>query len=142
VYKLFDQTPAFLGRYFWFEDAMADLDHLERSNSVLWEKATEGHTDDSSLLTLFLRIATHGKHTTLLTRKTAASLLKKIRASGLDTDLPRQFVLQHAPVQLQGDYLQLWNAFIEEAEPLLRSDRVQATEDALALLHRECNIAG
>jgi hypothetical protein len=142
VYKLFDQTPAFLGRYFWLEDAMADLDHLERSNSVLWEKATEGHTDDSSLLTLFLRIATHGKHTTLLTRKTAASLLKKIRTSGLDTDLPRQFVLQHAPVQLQGDYLHLWNAFVEEAEPLLRSDRVQATEDALALLHRECNIVG
>ena len=141
VYKLFDQTPAFLGRSFWFEDAMADLDHLERGNSVVWEKATEGHTDDSSLLTLFLRIATHGKHTTLLTRKTAASLVKKIRASGLDTDLPRQFVLQHAPVHLQGDYLHLWNAFIEEAEPLLRSDRVQATEDALALLHRECNIA-
>ncbi|MFM9925865.1 hypothetical protein VLK31_22945 [Variovorax sp. H27-G14] len=142
VYKLFDQTPAFLGRYFWFEDTMADLDHLERSNSVLWEKATEGHTDDSSLLTLFLRIGTHGKHTTLLTKKTAASLVKKIRTSGLDTDLPRQFVLQHAPVQLQGDYLQLWNDFVEEAEPVLRSDRVQATEDALALLHRECNIVG
>lgn len=142
VYRLFDQTPAFLGRYFWVEDAMADLDHLERSNSALWEKATEGHTDDSSLLTLFLRIATHGKHTTLLTKKTVATLVKKIRTSGLDTDLPRQFVLQHAPVQLQGDYLHLWNTFMEEAEPLLRSDRVQATEDALALLHRECNITG
>jgi hypothetical protein len=141
VRKLFDQTPAFLGRYFWSEDAMADLDHFERSNSVLWEKATEGHSDDSSLLTLFLRIATHGKHATLLTRKTAASLVKKVRTSGLDADLPRQFVLQHAPVQLQDDYLHLWNAFIDEAEPVLRSDRVQATEDALALLRRECNIA-
>ncbi|MES2187502.1 MAG: hypothetical protein V4505_23330 [Pseudomonadota bacterium] len=141
VRKLFDQTPAFLGRYFWSEDTLADLDHFERSNSVLWEKATEGHSDDSSLLTLFLRIATHGKHATLLTRKTAASLVKKIRTSGLDADLPRQFVLQHAPVQLQGDYLHLWNAFIAEAEPVLRSDRVQATEDALALLRRECNIA-
>jgi hypothetical protein len=40
VYKLFDQTPAFLGRYFWLEDTMADLDHLERSNSVL---VGEGH---------------------------------------------------------------------------------------------------
>ena len=141
VRKLFDQTPAFLGRYFWSEDALADLDHFERGNSVLWEKATEGHSDDSSLLTLFLRIATQGRHTTLLTRKTATSLIKKIRTSGLDADLPRQFVLQHAPVQLQGDYLHLWNAFIEEAGPVLRSDRVQATEDALALLRRECNVA-
>jgi hypothetical protein len=107
----------------------------------VWDKATEGHSDDSSLLTLFLRIATNGKHATLLSRKTAMSLVKKIRTSGLDADLPRQFVLQHAPVPLQADYLQLWNAFIDEAEPVLRSDRVQATEDAMALLRRECNIA-
>ncbi|MCZ2498607.1 hypothetical protein GN316_17735 [Xylophilus sp. Kf1] len=141
VRKLFDQTPAFIGRYFWSEDALADLEHFERGNSAVWEKATEGHTDDSSLLTLFLRIATDGRHATLLTRKTAASLVKKIRTSGLDAELPRQFVAQHAPVQLQDDYLQLWNAFIDEAEPVLRSDRVQATEDALALLRRECNVA-
>ena len=142
VRKLFDQTPAFMGRYFWLEDAMADLEHFERGNSALWEKATDGHSDDSSLLTLFLRLATQAKPATLLTRKTAASLVKKIRTSGLDADLPRQFVLQHAPLQLQDDYLRLWDAFIEEAEPVLRSDRVQATEDALALLRRECNIAG
>lgn len=141
VRKLFDQTPAFLGRYFWTEDAMADLDHFERSNSALWEKATQGHSDDSSLLTLFLRIATQGQHATLLTEKTAASLVRKIRKSGLDAELPRQFVLQHAPVALRSDYLHLWNAFIADAEPVLLSDRVQATEDALALLRRECNIA-
>ena len=141
VRKLFDQTPALLGRYFWSEDTMADLDHFEHSDSLLWKKATAGHSDDSSLLTLFLRIATHGKHATLLTRKTAAALVKKIRTSGLDADLPRQFVLQHAPVSLRRDYLHLWNAFIGEAEPVLRSDGVQATEDALALLRQECNIA-
>ena len=141
VRKLFDQTPAFLGRYFWSEDAMADLDHFERSNSALWEKATEGHSDDSSLLTLFLRIATQGKHATLLTEKTAASLVRKIRKSGLDAELPREFIAQHAPVALRADYLHLWNAFIADAEPVLLSDRVQAAEDALALLRRECNIA-
>ncbi|KQP18183.1 hypothetical protein [Pseudorhodoferax sp. Leaf267] len=142
VRKLFDQTPAFLGRYFWTEDAMADLEHFERSNSALWEKATEGHSDDSSLLTLFLRIATQGTHATLLTEKAAASLVRKIRKSGLDAELPRQFIAQHAPVALRSDYLRLWNAFMAEAEPVLRSDRVQAYEDALALLRRECNIAG
>jgi len=141
VRKLFDQTPAFMGRYFWSEDALADLEHFERGNSALWEKATDGHSDDSSLLTLFLGIATQGRQTTLLTRRAAASLVKKVRTSGLDADLPRQFVRQHAPQQMQDDYLQLWNAFIAEAEPVLRSDRVQAAEDALALLRRECNIA-
>jgi hypothetical protein len=141
VRKLFDQTPAFLGRYFWSEDALAEIEHFERSNSALWDKATEGHGDDSSLLTLFLRIATGGRHATLLSEKTALGMLKKIRKSGLDADLPRQFIQQHAPVALRGDYLQLWNAFIAEAEPVLRSDQVHATADALALLRRECNVA-
>lgn len=141
VRKLFDQTPAFLGRYFWSEDALAEIEHFERSNSALWDKATEGHSDDSSLLTLFLRIATGGRHATLLSEKTALALVKKVQKSGLDADLPRQFIAQHAPVALRGDYLQLWNAFIAEAEPALRSDQVHGTADALALLRRECNIA-
>jgi hypothetical protein len=140
VRKLFDQTPAFLGRYFWLEDAMADLDHYERINSAVWDKATEGHSDDSSLLTLFLRIATQGKHATLISEKTAAALVRKIRKSGLDAELPRQFIEQHAPVALRSDYLHLWNVFIAEAEPVLRSDHVHAAADALALLRRECNI--
>ena len=141
VRKLFDQTPAFLGRYFWREDLLADIQQYERASSALWDKATGGHTDDSALLTLFLRIATLGSHTTLLTEKSAASLVRKIRKSGLDAELPRQFVRQHAPVQHQADYLRLWNTFLEEAGPTLRSDAAHATQDALALLRRECNIA-
>jgi hypothetical protein len=141
VRKLFDQTPAFMGRYFWSEDTMADITHFERANSAVWDKATEGHSDDSSLLTLLLRIATHAKHTTVLTKRTAATLIKRVREDGLDAELPRQFVRQHAPAHLQDDYLQLWNAFIEEAAPVLRSDQVHATADAMALLRRECNLA-
>lgn len=142
VRKLFDQTPAFLGRYFWSEDPLAEIEHFERSNSALWDKATEGHSDDSALLTLFLRIATGGKHATLISERTAQTLVRKVQKSGLDADLPRQFIAQHAPAALRGDYLQLWNAFIAEAEPVLRSDQVHATADALALLRRECNVGG
>ncbi len=141
VRRLFTQTPAFMGRYFWSEDPLAELEHFERSNSAVWDKATGGHSDDSSLLTLFLRIATGGSHATLLSEKLASSLVKKIQRSGLDAELPRQFVVQHAPAQLQIDYLHLWDSFITDAEPVLRSDKPQATADALALLRRECNIA-
>jgi hypothetical protein len=140
--KLFDQTPAFLGRYFWREDGLAELDHFERKNGAMWDKATGGHSDDSSLLTLFVRIATHGSHLTLLTEKAATTLVKKIQKSGLDAELPRLFIQRHAPLQLQEDYLQLWNAFMEDAAPVLRGDKVHATQDGMALLHRECNISG
>ncbi len=141
VRRLLTQTPAFVGRYFWREDALAEVEHFERQNSAVWDKATDGHEDESSLLTLLLRIAAGSSHTTLLTTGTANSLIRKIRKSGIDRELPRLFIRKHAPFALQDDYLQLWNNFADEAEPTLRSDLPQANQDALALLRRECNLA-
>jgi hypothetical protein len=141
IRRLLTQTPAFVGRYFWNEDALADVEHFERHNSAVWDKATSGHHDDSSLLTLFLRISAGSSHATLLTKTAATSLLRKVLKSGLDRELPRQFILAHAPLALQDDYLLLWDAFAQEAEPLLRSDQRYASQDALALLRRECNVA-
>jgi hypothetical protein len=142
VRRLFTQTPAFVGRYFWREDGLAEVDHFERRNSAAWDKATGGHLDDSSLLTLFLRIAACSSHATLLTKATAASLIRKIRKSGLDRELPRAFIRQHAPTALRDDYIRLWDSFAEDAEPALRSDLLHAGEDAMALLRRECNVTG
>jgi len=141
IRRLLTQTPAFVGRYFWNEDALADVEHFERQNSAVWDKATGGHHDDSSLLTLFLRIGAGSSHATLLTKAAATSLIRKMHKSGIDSELPRQFIRQHAPLALQDDYLHLWDAFLEEAEPLLRSDQRYASQDALALLRRECNVA-
>jgi len=140
VRKLFDRTPAFLGRYFWVEDALSEVDHFDRSASATWNKATAGHDDDSSLLTLFLCLSAGNTAKTVLTEKTAATLLRKIRKSGLDASLARQFILHHAPQQHQADYLHLWDAFVDEAESTLLSDHGYAQQDALALLRRECNI--
>lgn len=140
VRRLFTQNPAFVGRYFWSEDASADLERFDRRNSALWDKATGGHSDDSSLLTLFLRIAAGQKHATLLTQAMATSLIRAVRKSGLDPALPRQFIRQHAPLFMQDDYLALWDAFAQEAEATLRSDLPFAGRDALALLRRECNV--
>ncbi len=139
--RLLTQTPAFVGRYFWREDALAEIEHFERQNSAIWDKATGGHDDESSLLTLFLRIAAGSSHASLLTNGTANALIRKIRKSGIERELPRQFIRAHAPFALQDDYLQLWNDFAEESEPTLRSDLPHATQDALALLRRECNVA-
>ena len=152
--KLFDQTPAFVGRYFWVEDALAEVDDFDRAASGAWNKATGGHGDDSSLLTLFLTIATASPPKTLLTEKAAASLIRKVRKDstldgksgslekpkGLDPDLARQYILANAPEQHQGDYAQLWQEFIEDAQATLQSDRDYELKDAMALLRRECNV--
>jgi len=138
--KLFNQTPAFVGRYFWLEDGLSEVDHFDRETSAAWEKATGGHNDDSSLLTLFLCIAAGSPAKTLLTEKTAATLIRKIRKSGLQAGLVTQYIADNAPAQHQGDYLRMWQAFLEDAQATLESDRDYKLHDALAVLRRDCNV--
>jgi hypothetical protein len=139
--KLFNQTPAFVGRYFWVEDGLSEVDHFDRQTSAAWSKATGGHSDDSSLLTLFLCIATGSTGKTLLTEKTAATLIRKIRKSGLKAELATEFIQAKAPAEHQDDYIDMWEAFIDESLDTLESDHDYKLHDALALLRRECNVA-
>lgn len=138
--KLFAQTPAFTGRYFWLEDGLAEVEDFERQVSAAWSKATGGHEDEGSLLTLLLCVAAGSTHKTVLTEKAAATLIRKIRKSGMDAGLASGFIRDHAPTAYQSDYLRMWDEFTEEALPVLRSDADYALHDALALLRRECNI--
>lgn len=140
VRKLFDQTPAFMGRYFWLEDAISEVDHFDRSASAAWNKATGGHGDDGSLLTLFLCVAAGSPLKTVLTEKSAAALVRKARKSGLQPALATQFIHSHAPAHHQADYVQLWDAFVAEAQSTLISDFDHTLKDAVSLLRRECNI--
>ncbi len=139
--KLFNQTPAFVGRYFWVEDGLSEVDHFDRQTSAAWTKATGGHSDDSSLLTLFLCIATGSTGKTLLTEKTAATLIRKIRKSGVQPELTTAFIQANAPAEHQDDYIDIWEAFIDESLDTLASDHDYKLHDALSLLRRECNVA-
>jgi hypothetical protein len=140
VKKLFRHTPAFMERYFWLEDAVSEVDHYERTVSATWGKVTGGHTDEGSLLTLFLGVAAGAAPKTMLTEKAAASLVRKIRKSGLQPHLAQEYIALHAPLPYQADYARMWVEFIEEAQPTLQSDFDYALNDALALLRRECNV--
>jgi hypothetical protein len=139
--KLFDQTPAFMGRYFWVEDALSEVDDFDRAASASWNKATGGHSDDGSLLTLFLCIASGSAHKTLLTSKSAAALIRKIRKSGIKPELVSAYIFGNAPAQYQNDYLQMWQDFLQDAQSRLLSDHDYELFDAMALLKRDCNIA-
>jgi hypothetical protein len=149
--KLFNQTPAFMGRYFWVEDALSEVDTYEREiddkhaariehSSKIWQKATQGHSDDSSLLTLFLTIAASSKPISLLTEKSAATLIKNIRKSGLDSELPIAYIREHAPVAYQNDFCEMWQEFIADAQSTLKSDLDYHLHDAMALLRLQCNV--
>jgi len=139
--KLFDHTPALMGRYFWVDDALNEVDDFDRTASASWNKATGGHSDDSSLLTLFLCIASGSTHKTLLTPKAAATLVRKVRKSGMQPQRVSDYILDNAPAHHQNDYLQMWQDFLESAQDPLLSDRDHALSDAMALLRRDCNVA-
>ncbi len=138
--KLFDQTPAFMGRYFWLEDGLSEVDHHDRSVSSAWAKTTGGHTDDGSLLTLFFCLAAHAAPKTVLTEKSATTLIRKIQKTGFKPETATDYIWTHAPALYQSDYALLWSNFVGEAQGLLLSDSVGALNDALALLRRECNL--
>lgn len=140
VRQLFDRSPAFMGRYFWVEDALAEVDHHDRQASAAWNKVTGGNSDDGSLLTLLLCVAAGTTPKTMLTEKGAATLVRKIWKSGFHPALARQYLLDHAPAQHQDAYASLWDDFVEEAQPTLQSDAVHALNDAVALLRRECHV--
>jgi len=141
IRKLFDQTPAFMGRYFWIEDALSEVGHHDRTRSAAWDKLTQGHGDDGTLLTLFVCVAAGAAPKTLLSDKSAATLVRKIRKSGFQPALASAFIQANAPEQHQTDYERLWQDFVAEAQLTLVSDHDSKLTDALALLRRECNVA-
>jgi hypothetical protein len=140
VRQLFDRSPAFMGRYFWVEDALAEVDHHDRQASAAWNKVTGGNSDDGSLLTLLLCVAAGAPPKTMLTEKGAATLVRKIWKSGFHPALALQYILDHAPAQHQDAYTSLWEEFVQEAQPTLQSDAVHALNDAVALLRQECHV--
>ena len=146
---------AFRARYFLLDDPLAELDDYHRSLDVegteseppapaskTWIRTVQGNDDEHSLLTLFLCLAAGVPKKTLLTEKAAASLVRKVRKAGLHPALASDFIRAHAPAVHRIDYESLWNSFVQEAQALLTSDHDYQMHDALALLRRECNVAG
>ena len=104
-------TGSFRARYFLLDDPLAEVDNYHRSLDALeeggepplpasktWTKTTQGNDDEHSLLTLFLCLAAGAPKKTLLTEKTAASLIRKIRKTGLQPELATDFIRWHRTI--------------------------------------------
>lgn len=139
--KLFDHTPAFMGRYFWLEDALSEVNQHDHNRSAAWNKLTQGHSDDGTVLTLCLCVAAGSAPKTLLSEKSAATLVRKIRKHGFTPRLAVDYLQAHAPEPHLDDFVALWNDFVAEAQSTLLSDHDHKLSDALALLRRECNVS-
>jgi hypothetical protein len=67
--------------------------------------------------------------------------VRKLRKNGLQAQAAQAFIADHAPDTHRSDYLEMWQAFLLDLEPLLASDHRSAPNDTLSLLRRECNVA-
>jgi hypothetical protein len=134
------KTGEFVGRYFWVTDNLTEIDQFYRQASTIWIKATGDHSDDSSLLTLFLCIATASAKKTILTEKSAKALIRKIRKSDIQPALASSFIQNYAPDEHKDDYLDVWEKFIDDSLDTLKSDHDYKFHDALRLLRHECNV--
>lgn len=135
-----NHKPSLEHRYFWIDNSLNEVDHLARSVSKEWSKVTKRHTDEGSLLSLFLCISTESKPKTIFTVKEARTLIKKIRKQGFKEELVKDYIAHHAPHEFQHGYQILWANFVEEARSTLLSDHDYAHNDALALLREQCNV--
>ncbi|WP_394789559.1 hypothetical protein [Rhodoferax sp.] len=138
--KLFIQSLAFMGRYFWLDEGVDDISELDRAISDQWLKVTQRHTDDSSLITLFLCIATGVTRKTTLTETAAASLVRKIRKGGFQPQLATDFIFEYAPHEHHNDYQTLWQQFVSESERDLRDERDTRLVEAMSVLKLHCNL--
>ena len=138
--KLFIQSLAFMGRYFWLDEGVDDISELDRAISDQWLKVTQRHTDDGSLITLFLCIATGAARKTTLTETAAASLVRKIRKGGFHPQQASDFIREYAPHEHHGDYQKLWQNFVEENQRDLQYERDTRLVEAMAAIKLHCNI--
>ena len=141
-----EHMPPLFSRYFWHEDLASEVSQHDAEVSDAWDAALGGHSDEGSLLTLLLCVASGAPRTTLLTEKAATSLVRKLQkpsaSPAFQPERASQFLREHAPQMYQDDYLQLWQDFVDESQATLCSDAVYAESDALALLRRECHVQG
>ncbi|APW37882.1 hypothetical protein RD110_12300 [Rhodoferax koreense] len=138
--KLFLQSMGFMGRYYWIDDEIEDISDFDRAVSDQWIKLTQRHTDDSSLITLFLCITAGVARKTIITETTAASIVRKLRKSGLHPELASDFIRDYAPHENHADYQRLWTHFIEETRRDLLDERDTKLHEAMTALKLHCNI--
>ena len=139
--KLFAQSLNFMGRYFWLDDeGIEDVSALDRALSDQWLKLTQNHTDDSSLITLFLCIAVGVPPKSTLTESAAASVVRKLRKGHFDATLAGAFIHEYAPHEHHNDYQTLWTQFVLEAERDLKDERDTKLAEAMTVLRLHCNV--
>lgn len=126
--------------YFLRDFGPEDAGHFDAVAATDWHRITDGKTDDSSLLTVFVCLAVGNPARPTLTRSAARALIGKARSGGFRRSPAVDFIRTLAPYAMQEDLEVLWNEFFPEAETYLLDASDTSLADALSFLREHCNV--
>ncbi|MEY4592158.1 MAG: hypothetical protein RIR18_1053 [Pseudomonadota bacterium] len=130
------------GLYFVRESLEEEVGGFDQLVSKEWVRVTKGQSDNASIATLFLLIATgHPPKVTLL-KKEATSIIHQFRNKGFDANAVSQFIEELAPFEQRSELKAMWlEDLMPEAEIYLADPDEDDTymERALPYLKRTCS---
>ena len=126
--------------YFLRDFGPEEASQYDAAVSADWQQITGGKVDDNSLLTIFLCLGSDTPPRTVLSTRSARTLISKIRKDGLQRQPALAFIRALAPYAMQDDLEALWNEIFPELENALLHPSDGAADQALAFLKENCNI--
>ena len=126
--------------YFLRDFGPEEASQYDAAVSADWQQITGGKVDDNSLLTIFLCLGSDTPPRTVLSTRSARTLISKIRKDGLQRQPALAFIRALAPYAMQDDLEALWNELFPELENALLHPSDGAADQALAFLKENCNI--
>lgn len=124
--------------YFLRDFGPEDASQFDAMVSHEWQKMTGGKTDDDTLLTLFVCLATDTPPKRALTRTTARALIRKARTDAFKRPPVLAFIRSFAPYEMQDDLEALWKDFFRAAESELLDASDTTLGKALTFLKENC----
>lgn len=127
---------------YWLRDSGPDeASEVDAMVAKDWQKITRGKTDDHSLLTVFLCLATGTPAQPTLTRKAARTMIQKARGGAWQPPAVSDFIRNCAPHAMQADLETLWNDFLPDATRFLLDAGDTTLGEAMAFLDENCMLA-
>lgn len=105
------------GLFFIRESLDEDVGAFDELVAKEWVRITKGKTDDATLATIFLLIATGQPPKASLLQKDAKAIIARFRESGVESAAVKDFITTVAPMEQQEALLEMWREdLLPEAE--------------------------
>ena len=128
-------------RYFLRASLSDEVSEYDAMVSAEWHKVMKGRSEADARLTAFICLAAGMAPKPAMSETAARTLVRKLRAEGIDTAAVLKFVEASAPYDLRESLVSLWkDEFLPDAELALLDASDTKLVRAMAFLKENCHI--